>query len=171
MFKVTRFFVLTFFLVAIALIGRTQEALRYYSPPKLESFNDATDCIYLADSLFNDYKKSKFYELLPDSSISDGLSIVERFYNQALTLNPSVKETKRVNKQLKKCTESLANSVNDAGSYQYGRLISKAEETFKAGDLDKAFEYYSRARNLMPSDKRPVRALKKIEKLKTKTSV
>jgi len=157
-------FYIIFFTLIFNCCTAQQNEYPFHKQAILNRMIDYQSSIELSDSLYRDFNKI-------DTITKNNVKELEELYfilNSYITAKQFTNDTTYVNNQINIVTEKV-NLNNIAWENEmYQRMINKAEEYYKNGNIIKSIELYNRAINygayvLIPSDEK---VLKRLEEIK-----
>ncbi len=113
----------------------------------------------------DEQKKQEFSKKVKDGDMlyAQGKFLeAKKAYESAATLNPT---DENVKKQIQICDANEQKKSGFEADKEYNKLISKADEKFKAGDYQGAKDLFTRATKIKTSDTYPPKMLNQIEDL------
>lgn len=120
--------------------------------------------MHIADSLWAGYMMEPFYvETENSGSYESGSSLLLNLYRKAQEIKPN-SEMAATKVAMMQDVVNQETAQNEAK--EYNKIITKAEEYYTNGNLDKAIELYERAVVFKPSDEKAKARLEELKSLK-----
>jgi hypothetical protein len=131
-----------------------------------ERIIDYSTSINIADSLYKSYIDSAFFiETQNSKLVESGLTYILRLYETAAKYGQN---KEYCDEQLQKIHTQIDEQIRSENKANYNKIITKAEEYYSNGNIEKSIELYERAIRLKPSDDNAKKRLKELNKIKNK---